>query len=164
MADYNKPVPVILKDGDGDRFWKNVDRVEDDDSCWNWIGGKTRTYRRHAVHRVAYALLVENPGTSYLVKKCNSFHCVRPSHHALSPCSIIIPDVRVRKVTYVRWQQYGSDVQVFRRGARYMCCCGNPSLASAIDMISHLKSLHVSVGDCVPQQCFDKLTEDVSDK
>lgn len=82
---------------DAQRFWE---RVQQTDTCWVWIGGKSAegyggfsvgsrpagTLRHVGAHRFAYELLVGPiPEGAHLDHLCRNTSCVRPDH--LEPVS-----------------------------------------------------------------------------
>lgn len=60
----------------------------DDDSCWNWNGGKSRGYGRFwmngklvMAHRVMYQISTgKNPGVLLVCHRCDNPSCVNPNH------------------------------------------------------------------------------------
>lgn len=68
-------------------------------------------------------------------------------------------------MSYVRWGSEGSSVYVFLNVGGWLDCCGcrmregHVQCFTTEDMLAHLRE-HRDRGDCVPQFCFDGLTED----
>ena len=74
-----------------ERFWSKVAKIDDEFSCWEWIGNKTldgygrfRPYGlssdRHA-HSISYYLAYGNiPVGHGICHTCDNRSCVRPSH------------------------------------------------------------------------------------
>ncbi len=85
-----------------DKFWSKVDRVDDRNSCWLWMGSRyTHRYKRdiktyglwrtgnqrkgtkqdEAAHRASYRFTYGAiPNNLNVLHKCDNPQCVRPSH------------------------------------------------------------------------------------
>ncbi len=75
----------------GVRFWEKVKKVNDSDSCWDWIGSKLTSKlpygqiqinrRPHLAHRISWELNYgEIPEHYCVLHKCDNPCCVRPTH------------------------------------------------------------------------------------
>lgn len=72
----------------GDRFWGNVERATNEDSCWEWTGLRSEGYgsisyagRMRRAHRVSWEL--HNgpiPQGLLVLHRCDNPPCVRPDH------------------------------------------------------------------------------------
>lgn len=77
----HNPIPTDVPD----TFW---DRVSPTGFCWEWTGGRRRhgygyislKDTQYLAHRVAYALLVGDPGEMMLDHLCRNTGCVNPDH------------------------------------------------------------------------------------
>lgn len=77
-----------------DRFWRKVDKngpiVRPElGPCWIWMstrcaGGRYGSFRigttMRLAHRMAWAIARSEPGTSFVLHKCDNTHCVNPDH------------------------------------------------------------------------------------
>lgn len=97
-AGYAKPrnatvrraeVKIQLTPRDAARFWAKVEKGAPDD-CWLWKAGKSKGYGffwlRGAMigaHRVAFALVVQDPGLLGVLHACDNPPCCNPAHHFL---------------------------------------------------------------------------------
>ena len=90
MPDRGNLIPRMRPE---DRFWPRVNRVEDEDSCWEWMGGKyERGYgafmihrdgrkRNTGAHRFSYELAYGPiPAGMFVCHRCDNPPCVRPDH------------------------------------------------------------------------------------
>jgi hypothetical protein len=81
-----------LSDDDIARFWAKVDRSDDPEVCWMWIGGTAKGRGQfvaqetsHQAHRVAYALTYGAvPLSKVVLQSCQNRLCVNPTHLLLS--------------------------------------------------------------------------------
>lgn len=72
------------------RFWEKVSRVDDNDSCWEWIGGRnaagyglcTIGLRGVPAHRISWMILHNQiiPKGFVICHRCDNPPCVRPTH------------------------------------------------------------------------------------
>lgn len=76
------------------RFWSKIDRSGGDDACWNWQGavkkdsghgitarhGRNRKGDTKLAHRIAYTLLVCDPGWLACCHRCDNPRCCNPAH------------------------------------------------------------------------------------
>ena len=75
-----------------ERFWSYVRKV-DGDGCWEWTSKNgAKGYGRmpmrwqdgytveEGAHRIAWMLTRGDPGTLYVLHKCDNRKCVRPDH------------------------------------------------------------------------------------
>lgn len=70
------------------RFWTKVAVVDDEDSCWLWLGGSSSGYgyieidgRWTRAHRVSYSLEHDAiPSHLFILHTCDVKLCVRPKH------------------------------------------------------------------------------------
>jgi hypothetical protein len=84
--------PVILTPRIEERFWKFVNVVNDDDSCWEWTGfigqfpypkmryfvnGKSRVY---GAHRIGFLIQHGYWPNHFVCHHCDNPKCVRGSH------------------------------------------------------------------------------------
>lgn len=72
-----------------DRFMSHVQKSDDPDDCWEWIGAKyINGYGEFGIknktclaHRVSYALFIGNiPDGMFVCHRCDNHSCVNPSH------------------------------------------------------------------------------------
>lgn len=86
-----KPIPC-LTDNQAERFWSYVE-VHHPAGCWEWIGGKDRLgyggfyvgRSYFTAHRLAYGILIGDPGNLCVDHLCRNRSCVNPDH--LEPVS-----------------------------------------------------------------------------
>lgn len=89
---YGDPEKGIKLHGSlNDRFWKFVDKT-DDDSCWNWNGNLVNGYGRISLgskllgsegsHRVSWMMHNNQdiPDGYHVMHSCDNPKCVNPSH------------------------------------------------------------------------------------
>lgn len=72
------------------RFWEKVDRIDDDDSCWEWKGSRnpagygicTVGLRGIPAHRLSWMILHNQviPKGFVICHRCDNPPCVRPTH------------------------------------------------------------------------------------
>lgn len=68
------------------RFWQKV-AVDPASGCWNWQAAKSKGYgvfilksKRQAAHRLAYSIAHNDPGSSFVLHRCDNPACVNPAH------------------------------------------------------------------------------------
>lgn len=74
------------------RFWERVNIVDDHNSCWEWMRGRTTsgygafTHHgyTHLANRIAYGLFFGDPGELCVCHKCDNRKCCRPAHLVLA--------------------------------------------------------------------------------
>lgn len=71
-----------------EKFWKNVEKGKGKDSCWNWVGNKSRTIQvnRETIKSYIMSWNIHNgprPDNERIYKKCKNELCVRPDHLTL---------------------------------------------------------------------------------
>jgi len=122
-----------------DRFWRGVQKGENTDSCWPWIGALkpgpyqgygllssgTPDYRQLKAHRVAYEIIVgpisENCEIDHL---CRNHACVNPHHLEAVPHRVNVlrgtsPMARhARKTECVHGHPFTEENTFLRRSAR----------------------------------------------
>ena len=73
---------------DDDRFWLQVDRIEDD-KCWEWLGGRSSRYghmrykgKKIPVHRYSFYLHTGYMPLrfEYVCHSCDNIYCANPYH------------------------------------------------------------------------------------
>lgn len=84
-----RPVPEFDAENT-EHFWKKVDESGGPDSCWPWMGNRSRGYghfrfnpgrRTLNAHRVAYFLGTGiNPGSLFVCHRCDFRLCCNPAH------------------------------------------------------------------------------------
>jgi hypothetical protein len=73
------------------RYWSNVQRIDDVDSCWLWLGARSRKNQPYGrislnkkllcAHRVSYEFEYGSiPDGLMILHHCDNMQCVRPSH------------------------------------------------------------------------------------
>jgi len=69
-------------------FWRNVNRIDDATSCWEWLGCRDRGYGKYklnrrmtSAHRAAWVIQNGEIAEGELIcHKCNNRSCVRLDH------------------------------------------------------------------------------------
>ena len=88
------------------RFWRNVDKTDNNGGCWFWNGAKARggygiynvNKRRMLAHRVAYIYEHGDLGDfKHIFHSCNNPSCVRPDHLSLSPPPRVLGALQTQK-------------------------------------------------------------------
>lgn len=80
----------ILTDDWHPRFWAKVNKIEDEDSCWEWTAATSRNNnygvikvngKVRAAHRLSYFIAYgEIEEGMVIAHRCDNPLCVRPSH------------------------------------------------------------------------------------
>lgn len=69
-------------------FWEKIDKKDNPNECWNWIGASTRHYgaghyagKTYRSHRLVWELTYgEIPEGMYVLHKCDNPKCCNPNH------------------------------------------------------------------------------------
>lgn len=88
------------------RFWSKVRRVEDESSCWEWMGAKSKRGYGYVggyphfklAHRISYALTYGpfDPVLNVL-HRCDNTSCVRPDHLFLGTGTDNMRDMMIKE-------------------------------------------------------------------
>lgn len=85
---------IELTPKDITRFWSKVNRTDNPDECWEWVGTKRHSYgtigfggrrknggKEYNAHRVSYEINIgEIPDGLHVLHKCDNPKCVNPDH------------------------------------------------------------------------------------
>lgn len=95
------------------RFWEKVVKLNGDDACWIWIGaadvyGYTSVEgTQQLAHRVSWEVHFGPPGDLFVLHRCDTPLCVRPSHLFLGTQADNIAD-RTQKKRHASGETHGS--------------------------------------------------------
>ena len=71
---------------DIERFWLKVDKIDDDDSCWEWTSSTRNEYGTFwlngtvvSAHILSFVMINGMP-TEDVLHRCDNPPCIRPSH------------------------------------------------------------------------------------
>jgi hypothetical protein len=144
----SKPVPEFDAQNT-ERFWPKVDKSGGPDACWPWMGNRSRGYGhfrfnpgRHTLsaHRVAYFLgHGENPGTLFVLHRCDVKICCNPAHLFLGTTTDNMRDAKAKGLLCSGDNHYSRiRPELVLRGTRH----GMSKLTESL--VAEIRALHAT--------------------
>lgn len=115
------------------RFWEKVS-IDPDSGCWNWSAAKSKGYgvfimhhKRHSAHRLSFSIAAHDPGSKFVLHRCDNPACVNPAHLFVGDQTANMQDMAAKG----RWRKNNHALK------KTHCVRGHPLSGSNVRLNKH---------------------------